>query len=84
MQKVGVVKRRALAKTLCDSGAVTLNGRRAKAAATVAAGDKLEVRLRARTSTYEVLQVPTGSVKKEERGEYVTLLGEEKLRDILP
>lgn len=84
MQKVGVVKRRALAKTLCDNGAVTLNGKRAKAAATVSAGDQLAVRKRARTATYKVLQVPAGSVKKEERGEYVTLLAEEKLRDILP
>lgn len=83
LQKVGVLKRRALAKTLCDNGAVSLNGRRAKPAATVETGDEIAVRLRAKTSRYKVLQVPTGSVKKEERGEYVTLLEEEKLRDNL-
>ena len=83
LQKVGVVKRRSIAKTLCDNGAVTVNGRRAKPAAVVATDDLLSVRLRAKTTTYKILQVPSGSVKKEERGEYITLLSEEKLRDNL-
>ncbi|MFH2055343.1 MAG: S4 domain-containing protein [bacterium] len=83
LQKVGIVKRRTLAKALCDNGAVTINGRRAKAAATVSVGDELAVRLRAKTATYKVLQVLGGNVKKEERGEYATLLSEEKLPDLL-
>jgi ribosomal 50S subunit-recycling heat shock protein len=83
LQKVGIVKRRSIAKTLCDNGAVTVNGRRAKPAVIVAADDLLSVRLRARTTTYKILQVPGGSVKKEERGEYVELLSEEKIKDEL-
>jgi ribosomal 50S subunit-recycling heat shock protein len=77
LQKVGIVKRRSLAKQLCDSGAVKINGRGVKPAHEVTAGDTIRVKFRRKHCIYQVLQLPTGSVKKESRGEFVKLTSEE-------
>jgi ribosomal 50S subunit-recycling heat shock protein len=77
MQKVGIVKRRSVAKTLCDNGAVHVNEQRAKPAHTVSEGDEVKVKFRQRLASYKVLRVPHGSVKKENRSDYVELVHEE-------
>lgn len=77
LQKVGIVKRRSLAKLLCDNGAVQINDRKVKPSYVVAAGDVIRVRFRNKHATYDVIQVPSGSVKKESRDEFVRLKAEE-------
>ncbi len=77
LQKTGIVKRRSLAKELCDRGAVELNGRQAKAAHVVSANDELTVRFRDRRCNYSVLEIPQGNVSKESRADYVQLTGEQ-------
>jgi ribosomal 50S subunit-recycling heat shock protein len=53
-----LVKRRTLAKELCDEGAVTLNGRPVRAGKEIAPGDRLGLRLWNRRLTIEVERLP--------------------------
>ncbi|MCK4857584.1 MAG: hypothetical protein KAT58_06435 [candidate division Zixibacteria bacterium] len=81
LQKVGVVKRRSIAKTLCDNGAVQLNGRKVKPAQAVAAEDILSVKFPTKLCTYTILQIPSGNVKKESRDQYIKLTSEEHFHE---
>jgi len=56
-----LIKRRSLAKTICDGGCVTLNGRIAKAASVVRIGDALCIDIRDRYLELRVLRLPTRS-----------------------
>ncbi len=60
LQVSRLVRRRVLANRLCDAGRVTLNGRPAKAAAPVRAGDVLGIALGARRLVVRIVQVPEG------------------------
>ena len=51
--------RRSIAQKLCESGAVPLNGVRAKSAREVRAGDEITIRFRDRIITARVMQVPS-------------------------
>ena len=75
--KSGIIKRRSLAKELCDKGAVDLNGRIAKASNEVKSGDKFAVKSPERRSHYLIREIPTGNVRKEDRGKYAELTSEE-------
>lgn len=77
LNKSGIVKRRSLAKELCDRGAVDLNGRVAKASLEVKAGDKLSVKSPDKRSHYLIQEIPTGNVRKEDRSKYAELTSEE-------
>lgn len=81
LQKTGIVKRRSLAKEICDRGMVELNGKKAKAAHEVAPKDTLSVKFHDRRCTYAVLGIPLGNVKKETRVEFVQLTGEERFHE---
>ncbi|MDR7554548.1 MAG: S4 domain-containing protein [Armatimonadota bacterium] len=60
LQVSRLVRRRVLANRLCDAGRVTLNGRPAKAAAPVRAGDVLGIALGARRLVVRIVEVPDG------------------------
>lgn len=53
-----VIKRRTMAKEVCDRGRVTLNGRPAKAGAEVKTGDILELDFGSKRVKIEVLDTP--------------------------
>lgn len=53
-----ILKRRSLAKELCDEGAVLLNGRPVRAGHEVAVGDEIILNLRNRKLCVQVLEVP--------------------------
>jgi ribosomal 50S subunit-recycling heat shock protein len=53
-----IIKRRTLAKEICDAGRVLLNGRQAKASSEVAPGDRMELHLGSRRLVAEVLSTP--------------------------
>lgn len=53
-----ILKRRSLAKELCDEGAVLLNGRPVRAGRDVAVGDEITLNLRNRKLSVQVLEVP--------------------------
>ncbi|WP_308389570.1 RNA-binding S4 domain-containing protein [Acidithiobacillus sp. AMEEHan] len=54
-----LIKRRSVAKTLCDAGRVQLNGRTAKAGTLVQAGDRLRLDLPQGLVEAAILRLPT-------------------------
>ncbi|MBA4495812.1 RNA-binding S4 domain-containing protein [Paenactinomyces guangxiensis] len=75
-----LVKRRTLAKEVCDQGRVTINGKVAKAGSVVAVGDELSIRFGHKVVTARVEKIQE-TVKKEDAKDMFTILKEEKAGD---
>ena len=69
LSTVGIVKRRTVAKEMGASGLIEVNGRKVKPAYQVKAHDIIAIK-GSRPFVAEVLDIPSGSVPKEERGRY--------------
>lgn len=63
-----LIKRRTVANEACDAGRVFLNGKEARASASVKEGDEIEIQFGSRNVRVEVLSVQE-TVKKEEAAE---------------
>ncbi len=70
-----MIKRRTVAKELCDAGRVSINGRVAKAGSELAAGDVLTIRYGQKTVEARVLAVAE-TARKESAGELYEVLSE--------
>jgi ribosomal 50S subunit-recycling heat shock protein len=69
--------RRTLAQELCDAGFVLLNGRPAKSAHAVNAGDEINIRRRDREIVARVLEAPaTRNVSRHDAGQLVEIVSE--------
>jgi ribosomal 50S subunit-recycling heat shock protein len=73
LSTVGVIKRRTIAKQLCQNGMVTVGGRAVKAACQVKVGDIIVIK-GSRPLSGELLDIPSGSVSKDQRGNYFKVL----------
>lgn len=73
-----LVKRRTLAKELCDSGRVEVNGRVAKAGTGIRLGDQLRVRYGSRIMRVVVEKIAE-QARKEQASEMYRVLGEERV-----
>ncbi|GAB6932059.1 RNA-binding S4 domain-containing protein [Calditerricola satsumensis] len=73
-----LLKRRTVAKELCDQGRVELNGRPAKASSTVSVGDLLTLHFGTKTLTVRVERV-TENARKEEAGSLYTVVEETRI-----
>ncbi|AEG58485.1 RNA-binding S4 domain-containing protein [Desulforamulus ruminis] len=60
-----VIKRRTLAKEVCDSGHATVNGRVAKAGLEVKPGDRVELNFGSRKVIFEILEIKETIPAKE-------------------
>ena len=69
LSKVGLVKRRTIAKDLADNGIIKLNGHTAKAGKEIKIRDIIQISGR-RPIAIEIIDIPSGSVKKENREKY--------------
>jgi ribosomal 50S subunit-recycling heat shock protein len=58
-----LIKRRTVANEACDNERVSVNGKPARASYEVKAGDRIEIRFGARTTSVEVLQVAEHAAK---------------------
>ena len=76
-----LVKRRSLAKELCDEGAVVVNGRTARAGREVRAGDELGLNLRNRRLRVEVVAVPERAPRASEARELYSVVSDERIRE---
>jgi len=81
LKQSGLVKRRPIAKALCDGGKIERNGKAAKAGDDVRIGDKLKLHFGARSVEAEILTVPERPVGKAERDELFRITGEERHDD---
>ncbi len=77
-----LIKQRERAKELCDAGSVSVNGHEAKASKIVAVGDIIDVTIRDRTLTAQILQIPQGNVSKSQAKELVSIQGESQEDEI--
>lgn len=75
----GIVRRRGLAKRICDEGLVQIEGRAAKPSTRVSVGDRVRVQMGLRITDHEILALPQRPVAKAERPQYARLLSSERL-----
>ncbi|AMA74513.1 MULTISPECIES: RNA-binding S4 domain-containing protein [Aneurinibacillus] len=73
-----LVKRRTLAKEVCDQGRVTLNGQVAKSSSAVKVGDELTIRYGNKLITVKIEKI-LDTTKKDEAATMYTLINEEYL-----
>lgn len=81
LKQTGLVKRRPVAKLLCDGGKISRNAQLAKASDDVRAGDILKLDFGTRRVEVEIVSVPAGSVPKAARTDHFRLTSEEKIED---
>jgi ribosomal 50S subunit-recycling heat shock protein len=70
-----LIKRRTLAKEVCDQGRVELNDRPAKASSTVKVGDKLAIRFGQKVVMVQVVDIKENP-RKEEAASLYQVIGE--------
>jgi len=73
LSRVGIIKRRTIAKEMADNGLIKVNSSRSKPSAIVKSGDIVQIGGN-RPTSIEILNIPTGSVKKETRPDYFKTL----------
>ncbi|MCM2676518.1 RNA-binding S4 domain-containing protein [Alkalicoccobacillus plakortidis] len=71
-----LIKRRTLAKEVCDQGRITINGNQAKAGSDVKAGDELVVRFGQKLVTVSINEVRETS-RKDDADNMYTIVKEE-------
>lgn len=65
-----LIKRRTIANEACDAGRVFVNGKAAKASATVKAGDEIEIQFGTKAVKVQVLDVQETTKKDEAKELY--------------
>ncbi|HEX8832961.1 MAG TPA: RNA-binding S4 domain-containing protein [Abditibacteriaceae bacterium] len=81
LKQTGLIKRRPVAKAMCDGGKIARNGKVSKASDEVRAGDTLRISFGTRNVDVKIIMVPTGNVAKAARDDYFQITGEEQLAD---
>lgn len=79
LQLTGLVKRRTLAKDLCDAGLIKVNGKVAKPSLEVRVGDVIEGDAGWEHWEVKVMQIPKGSVPNNRRSEFVEVLRKQRI-----
>ena len=79
LQLTGLIKRRTLAKELCDAGRIKVNGKVAKPSTEVRVGDLIEGEVGWERWEVRVLQIPKGSVPSNRRSEFVEVIRQERI-----
>jgi ribosomal 50S subunit-recycling heat shock protein len=73
-----LVKRRELAKELCEEGMVRVNGAPRKASAEIAIGDELDFPVYNRLLKVKVLDIPKGNLPKGSQWSFIEILEEKR------
>ncbi|AEA33020.1 RNA-binding S4 domain-containing protein [Hippea maritima] len=77
LKETRIIKRRTLAKQMCDEGFVLINSKKAKASYEVKIGDIIDIYFKQKKIKYRIESIPQKGTRKNEASEYYTLLGEE-------
>ena len=78
-----IIKRRPVAKAVCDGGRVLVNDHQAKAGKELHEGDILRIDLNSRILTCQILSIPTGNVRAAEASSLYEIISEEDMETIL-
>ncbi|MBV9773214.1 MAG: RNA-binding protein [Gemmatimonadetes bacterium] len=81
LHRLCLTRSRNEAKTACEAGAVTLNGRDARPSDNVAPGAGITIRYPARTLELELLELPGKNVSKKQAKELYRVLRDERGRE---
>lgn len=81
LHRLCLTKSRSEAKAACEAGAVTLDGRRARASDTVQAGLRIAVKYPSRLLEVELLELPGKGVSKKAARDLYRVVQDEKVRD---
>lgn len=73
----GIIKRRTVAKQMCDGGFVFINDRKASASANIRVGDVITIYFKLKKVSYKVLEVPEKIVSREKSQFLYEILSEE-------
>ena len=79
LKNTGIMKRRTLAKRICDGGHCSVNGKRSKPGSTVAVGDIIRLQVGMNVAEYEVLRLAEREVRKDERDGYRRQIGSDRV-----
>ena len=74
-----IIKRRTIAKAVCEDGRVDVNGHPAKAGKEVHEGDILRLNLRSSIITCRILSIPKGNVNASQAHTLYEIISEERL-----
>ena len=78
LKQTGLVKQRSLAKTICDRGLVTVDGRVAKAAKELALGMTVALELKLEYIEFEVLGLPKRNYRRKEGEVFYRIISHER------
>jgi ribosome-associated heat shock protein Hsp15 len=81
LHRLCLTRSRNEAKTACEAGAVTLNGRKGRPADAVLPGARIEVRYPARTLELELAELPGKSTSKKAAREMYRTLRDERVAE---
>lgn len=81
LKQTGLVKRRPVAKAMCDADKIGRNGKTARAGDEIRRNDVLRIDYGFKTVEVEVLEVPPPVVSKTARHEFYRVLKEERDED---
>jgi ribosomal 50S subunit-recycling heat shock protein len=70
LKKTSIFKKRIEAKVMCERQLIRINGRPSKPSTSVMTGDRIEIETPHGVKQIRVLQIPTGNVRKAQRGLY--------------
>jgi ribosomal 50S subunit-recycling heat shock protein len=71
-----IIKRRTLAKQMCDEGYVYINGKKSKAAYEVKLSDEIEIFFKQKKILYRVLEIPSKGTPKNQANKFYEVLNE--------
>lgn len=72
-----IIKRRSIAKAVCDENRVLVNNQPAKAGKELKEGDILNINLGSRILTCQILSIPTSNVRAAESSSIYKMISEE-------
>ena len=81
LHRLCLTKSRSEAKAACDSGAVSVDGKKAKASDVIPVGRRVEIRYPSRTLEMELLETPGKSTSKQKAKELYRVIREDRARD---
>lgn len=79
LKKSHLLKRREMARELCDEGVVRVNGTPRKASFEVKSGDELQFPIYNRVLRVRILEIPAGQVAKADQWALVEILEEKRI-----